>query len=103
MKKVLFIGALLVAGTFGFKTYAEDLEKVGVAECDDYITKYSACINSKVTDEATKKQFNDSIKQMITTWKQAASTDAGKQALATSCKQALETAKTSMASYGCTW
>jgi hypothetical protein len=74
----------------------------GVAECDDYITKYTACIDSKVP-ESSRVMVRQQLDQMKTAWKQAASTADGKAALAAGCKQATEMAKTSMQAYGCTW
>lgn len=77
-------------------------DKVGVPECDEYIQKYEACVNSKVPESmrATVKGSLDTARKM---WKDAAATPQGKAGLATACKQALETAKTSMGSYGCSW
>ena len=43
------------------------------------------------------------VRRARTAWKQAAATPQGKAGLATGCKQALEQAKTSMGSYGCSW
>ena len=77
-------------------------DKVGVAECDDYIAKMRACLDDKVTGPARDtftKAFDDSMKA----WKEAASTDAGKAGLATGCKAALDAAKTSMSAYNCVW
>jgi hypothetical protein len=75
---------------------------IGVPECDDYVKKYQACIDGKVpeTARATVLQAFDQTKA---TWKQAASTPQGKAGLAAGCKTALDTAKTAMGAYGCTW
>jgi hypothetical protein len=43
------------------------------------------------------------LDQTKAAWKQAASTPQGKAGLAMGCKQALDSAKTSMAAYGCSW
>jgi hypothetical protein len=61
---------------------------IGVAECDEYITKYSACIAkmpaaSKSTAEAGFKAQQDA-------WKASAATPAGKAALKTGCKITLD-------------
>jgi hypothetical protein len=74
----------------------------GVPECDDYIKKYLACIDSKVPETA-RAMVRQGLDQTKASWKQAASTPEGKQGLAMGCKQATETAKTAMAAYGCTW
>jgi hypothetical protein len=74
----------------------------GVAECDDYMAKYVACIDSKVP-EAGRAMVRQQLDQTKASWKQAASTPEGKAGLATACKQMTETAKTAMAAYGCTF
>ena len=75
-------------------------DSVGVPECDEYITKYQKCIEDKVPD-AAKEQMKKSFETMRTSWKQAASTEAGKAGLAQGCKTAMESAKTAMKAYGC--
>jgi len=77
-------------------------DKIGVAECDEYIQKYEACVNSKVP-EAMRASIKGSMETARKMWKDAAATPQGKAGLATACKQALETAKSSMGSYGCSW
>jgi len=74
----------------------------GVPECDEYIKKYLACIDSKVPESA-RAMVRQGLDQTKASWKQAASTPEGKQGLAMGCKQATETAKSAMAAYGCSW
>ncbi len=74
----------------------------GVPECDDYMTKYVACIDSKVP-EAGRAMVRQSLEQTKAQWKLAASTPEGKAGLAGACKTMNETAKTAMAAYGCTF
>ena len=74
----------------------------GVAECDDYMTKYLACVDSKVP-EAARAALRQSLDQTKAQWKQAASTPEGKSGLAMACKQMTETAKASMTAYGCSF
>src|SRR5262245_58954290 len=64
----------------------------GVPECDDYMTKYLACIDSKVP-EAARATVRQSVEQTKSAWQQAASTPQGREGLATVCKQATESAK----------
>ena len=75
---------------------------VGVPECDEYLAKYEKCVSEKVP-EAARAQLKQSVETMRNSWKQAASNPVAKSGLAQGCKQALETAKTSMGAYGCTW
>lgn len=74
----------------------------GVAECDDYMAKYVACIDSKVP-EAARAALRQSLDQTKAQWQQAASTPEGKSGLAMACKQMTETAKVSMTAYGCSF
>jgi hypothetical protein len=75
-------------------------EKIGVPECDDFITKYEACVSSKIP-EAARAQFNTTLKQWRDSWRQAAGTSQGKAGLVQVCKASIEQARQSMKSYGC--
>jgi hypothetical protein len=74
----------------------------GVAECDDYMTKYLACVDSKVP-EAARSMVRQQLDQTRDAWQKAAATPEGKAGLATGCKAATDAARTSMAAYGCTF
>jgi hypothetical protein len=76
-------------------------DKIGVAECDEYIEKYTKCIDTKMP-EASRQQMKDAMTQSAKAWKDAAA-GPGKDALATSCKTALDAAKQATASMGCEW
>ena len=69
----------------------------GVAACDEYLTKVEKCLNNPNVPEAAKAAYRTSLEQNRTAWKQAASTPQGKAALETSCKAALENAKSFLA------
>jgi len=88
------------ANTAGGTTASGD--KIGVAECDEFIQKYEACVNSKVPETA-RSMVKANLDAMRTAWKQAAATPQGKAGLAAGCKAALDQAKTNYASYGCSW
>ena len=77
-------------------------DKIGVAECDEFIQKYEACVNSKVPETA-RSMVKANLDTMRNAWKKAAETPQGKAGLAQGCKQALEQARTTMGSYGCSW
>jgi hypothetical protein len=74
----------------------------GVPECDNYMKKYVACIDSKVP-EAGRAMMRQALDQQKAAWKQAASTPEGRSALATGCKAAEDQAKVAVQAYGCTW
>lgn len=75
-------------------------DSVGVAECDDYLKKYEACVAAKVPD-GVKATLQQSLAQTRAAWKSAAATDAGKQGLTMACKQAYDGSKAMMQQYGC--
>ena len=75
---------------------------IGVAECDDFLKKYEACVSGKVP-AAAQATFKTSLDTWRSSWKQLANTPHGKAGLATACKSALDQAKTSLASYNCSW
>jgi hypothetical protein len=77
-------------------------DKIGVAECDEFIAKYEACVNSKVPESA-RSMVKANLDAMRNAWKKAAETPQGKAGLAVGCKQALDQAKATMGSYGCSW
>ena len=76
--------------------------EIGVAECDEYVSKYKSCLADKVPAES-KDAMEQGMTAMVNAWKEAAKTDEGKKGLAQGCKQALESAKTAMSAYGCEW
>ena len=75
---------------------------IGVAECDDFLKKYEACVSGKVP-AAAQATFKTSLDTWRSSWKQLASTAQGKAGLAQACKAAADQAKTSLSSYGCAW
>jgi hypothetical protein len=88
------------AGTAG--TTSSSGDKIGVAECDDYVAKYESCLRDKVPP-AARAQMETSFKQARDAWKKAAETPQGKASLAAACKQASDAAAAGMKAYGCTW
>jgi ABC-type enterochelin transport system substrate-binding protein len=77
-------------------------DKIGVPECDEYLTAYDACVNSKVP-EAVRAQYKTSFDQVRASWRKLAENPATKGTLAAACKTATEQARTAMKSYGCTF
>jgi hypothetical protein len=76
-------------------------DKIGVAECDEYIEKYSKCIADKVP-EAARAQMKDAMDLSAKQWKEAAVGPA-KDGLSTACKAALDAAKQATSTLGCVW
>lgn len=76
--------------------------KIGVAECDDFIDKYEACITGKVP-EAARAQWNSALQTWRTQWKQLADNPQTRSTLAAACKMAADQSRQSMQPYGCTF
>lgn len=80
---------------------AAPADSVGVPECDEYLNKYQACVDSKVP-EAARAAMKQSLDQTRGAWRSALATPGGKEGMAAACKQARDAAKASMGAYGCT-
>jgi hypothetical protein len=81
---------------------ASGAAEFGVPECDDYLKKYMACIDSHVP-EAGRAMMRQQLDQTKEQWKQAAATAEGRSALGVGCKAAMDAARTATAAYGCTF
>jgi len=65
---------------------------VGVPECDDYVEKYTKCIDEKMP-EAARETSKKALQTSVDAWKKAAATPAGKEGLAQACKTASDAVK----------
>ena len=75
-------------------------EPIGVPACDDFLTKYEACLTGKVP-AAQRGVFKGQIEQMRTSWTTLAKDPQTKPALESACKTSSEQMKAAVASYGC--
>lgn len=75
-------------------------DKIGVAECDDYLARYEACLSGKVPAQA-KAQFEQALATTRKSWRDLAANPQTKSSLAQACKMANDQAKQSMKAYGC--
>lgn len=76
-------------------------EPIGVPECDDFLTKYEACVMNKVP-EASRASFQSGIQQWRDSWRSMAANPDTKAALASACQQSREASKASLSAFGCT-
>lgn len=76
----------------------------GVAECDEYITKYEACL-TKIAAQAPQSApaLKTAFEAQRNGFKTAAANPQTKATLGATCKQAIETAKTATKAYACDW
>lgn len=75
-------------------------EKVGIAECDDFIAKYETCISSQVP-EAQKRQHQENIDALRSSWRQLAVSTGAKETLVLMCKRQVAQARESMKDFNC--
>ena len=75
---------------------------VGVAECDDYITKYLACL-PKMQRPEVADTISRAVMDSKKAWRSVAQTEENKLALKEACLQALASAKQALAQYQCEW
>jgi hypothetical protein len=75
-------------------------EKVGIAECDDFIAKYESCISSSVP-EAQKRQHQENIDALRSSWRQLAVSTGAKDTLILMCKRQVAQARESMKDFNC--
>jgi hypothetical protein len=92
------------ANTEATKTETASGAKIGVPECDEYVEKYEACLDSIA---AKYPQVQPSLKSAYEAqrdaFKKAAANPQSKATLPATCKQAIETAKQSTSAYACKW
>ncbi len=76
--------------------------EIGIAECDDYLRKWDACLATKISGEA-REQVKVALDATREAWKRAIATPEGKAGLATACREAAELASMQASAYGCSW
>lgn len=77
-------------------------DKIGIAECDDFLAAYDACVTGKVP-EAARAQYTATIEQWRTSWKKLAENPQTRSSLAAACRQSAEQARAQMKSFDCTF
>ena len=75
-------------------------ERIGVPECDDYLTKYEACVSGKIP-EASRAAYTSTLARTREQWKKLADNPQTRPTLVQACKMATEQSKTTMKSFGC--
>ena len=79
-----------------------EAEKVGIAECDNFIAAYETCVNSKV-EESARANVRASVAKLRADWKKMADDPQMRATLAAHCKAQRETTMATMKAYNCTW
>ncbi len=76
-------------------------DSIGVASCDDYIKKYTKCIES--APESVRANMTAAFAQAKAGWVKTASTEMGKNTLDQTCKDAHHNIAPLVRQMGCAW
>jgi hypothetical protein len=95
----LGVALWLIAGT---TLAAQAADPIGIAACDDFLTKYEACLGSKVP-AAQRTTLQTQIEQTRKGWTELAKNPSTKTTLEAVCKQTSQQMNTAMQAYGCTF
>jgi hypothetical protein len=90
-------GAVLLVGVT-----AANAQSTGIAACDEFLTKYDACVGSKVP-EAQRATFKTQIDQTRKAWVDMAKNPSTKATMEATCKQTMDATKASLTAYGCSF
>lgn len=88
------------ADTPASTTTANAGDKIGIPECDNYLTKYEACVSGKVP-EAARAQYKSSLEQTRKSWREMAANPQTKAGLTKACQMATDQAKQTFKLFGC--
>ncbi len=81
-------------------TTAVSGDKIGIAECDDFLAAYDACVSTKVP-EVARAQYKATIEQWRSSWKKLSGNPETRASLAAACRQSAEQARAQMKSFDC--
>jgi hypothetical protein len=95
---VLAAASLFVGVTV---TNAQTAEPLGIPACDEFMTKYEACIAKMPS--ANQATFKGTLDQMRTGWRGMAANPQTKGSLEGVCKQMSDSLKAAMTQAGCQW
>jgi hypothetical protein len=97
-----FLVALFASATAALLTIAAPAhaQSTGIAVCDDFLTKYEACISSKVP-AAQQAMFKGQLDQTRRTWSDIAKNPRTRSSLEGVCKQSIDQIKVAFQPYGC--
>src|SRR5262245_58947870 len=73
-----------------------------IAACDEFLTKYDACVTSKLP-EAQRATYKAQLDQTRKTWVDMSKNPATKSTMEATCKQTMDAMKTALQGYGCSF
>jgi hypothetical protein len=90
-------GLALLAGAS-----AVQAQSTGIAVCDDFLTKYDACVVTKVP-EAQRAMYKTQLDQTRKAWLDMSKNPQTKATMEATCKQTMDATKTSLTALGCSF
>lgn len=75
-------------------------ERIGIAECDDYLEKLASCVANRMPEEA-RAQYRSNLETTRKAWRDLAADPQKRGTLTTACKQAAESARAAYKGFGC--
>jgi|SRR5688572_1348712 hypothetical protein len=104
MKRYALGAAMATFAIVGISLFASTshAESTGVAVCDDFLEKYTACVTSKIP-AAAQSAYKAQLDQTRKMWVDMGKNAGARPAMEASCKQTMDTMKTALASYGCSF
>ena len=96
------IGALAAGLALLVGVTTANAQSTGVAACDEFLTKYDACVGSKIP-EAQRATFKTQIDQTRKAWIDMAKNPSAKTTMEATCKQTMDATKASLTAYGCSF
>ena len=76
-------------------------DRIGIAECDEYIDRYEACLAAHVPPEAADA-LRTTLQQTRANWRKSVAASNNPTAMAGVCNNARAAARPSLAARGCT-
>lgn len=92
--------ALVLLLPFSIASAAVAAEPVGIPACDDFLSKYEACLSDKVP-VAQQSAFKGQMEQLRASWLSLAKNPQTRPTLEPVCKTSADQMKVAVASYGC--
>src|SRR6185503_9995012 len=83
-------------------TNSPGADRIGIEECDSFLTSYDNCVSTKVP-EAARAQYRQALTTWRTEWKKLADNPQTRGTLASICKTQLNTARMQLKAYNCTF
>ncbi len=75
---------------------------IGVAECDEYVMRYTKCVAEHVP-EAARSQMLTAVDATVAAWKEAAADPSARESLIVGCRAALDAGRAATTAMGCEW